>query len=76
MKAEQKLNTFKSDVGVFFLDTCIENLRKSFYCSFSYKKQQQRNTVQPISSESVQKQRSELFLQIRSLLSEGNNNKR
>lgn len=44
MKAEQKLNTFKSDVGVFFLDTCIENLRKSFYCSFSYKKQQQRNS--------------------------------
>lgn len=70
MKAEQKLNTFKSDVGVFFCRYMYRKSKKeSFYCSFSYKKQQQRNTVQPISSESVQKQKSELFLQVQSLLS-------
>lgn len=70
MKAEQKLNTFKSDVGVFFLRYMYRKSKKeSFYCSFSHKKQHQGNTVQPISSESVQKQKSELFLQIRSLLS-------
>lgn len=70
MKEEQKLKTFKRDVGVFF---CRYMYRKSknesFYCSFSYKKQHQRNTVQPISSESVQKEKSELFLQSRLLLS-------
>lgn len=44
MKAEQKLNTFKSDVDVFFVDICIENLRKSHFIVHSHTKNNSRET--------------------------------